>query len=84
MSREPGAVHIQRQFIPLNRAAEIERALGPEMAEFYRRREEGLSRLEETRRKRIPVHVILGSLLLFSGSLTAYSLRHAASGSRYT
>ena len=28
----------------------------------------------ETRRKRIPVHVILGSLLLFSGSLTAYSL----------
>ena len=162
-------IAIQRQFIPLNRAAEIERVLGPEMAEFYRRREEGLSRLEaltqklvkdthdyrlqlddemaehkqeltasfdeknraleanheartaefeareqdlttrrrelddrsarharreqsralqqkisdrsakftltsETRRKRIPVHVILGSLLLFSGSLTAYSL----------
>ena len=162
-------IAIQRQFIPLNRAAEIERALGPEMAEFYRRREEGLSRLEaltqklvkdthdyrlqldaemaehkqeltasfdeknraleanheartaefeareqdlttrrrelddrsarharreqsralqqkisdrsakftltsETRRKRIPVHVVLGSLLLFSGSLTAYSL----------
>ena len=162
-------IAIQRQFIPLNRAAEIERALGPEMAEFYRRREEGLSRLEaltqklvkdthdyrlqldaemaehkqeltasfdeknraleanheartaefeareqdlttrrrelddrsarharreqsralqqkisdrsakftltsETRRKRIPVHVILESLLLFSGSLTAYSL----------
>ena len=39
-------VAIQRQFVPLNRAAEIERALGPEMAEFYRRREEGLSRLE--------------------------------------
>ena len=162
-------IAIQRQFVPLNRAAEIERALGPEMAEFYRRREEGLSRLEalthklvkdthdyrlqldaemaehkqeltasfdeknraleanheartaefeareqdlttrrrelddrsarharreqsralqqklsdcsakftltsETRRKRIPVHVILGSLLLFSGGLTAYSL----------
>ena len=162
-------IAIQRQFLPLNRAVEMERALGPEMAEFYRRREEGLSRLEaltqklvkdthdyrlqldvemaehkqeltasfdernraleakheaqtaefeareqdlttrrrelddrsarlarreqsralqqkisdrsakftltsETRRKRIPVHVILGSLLLFSGSLTAYSL----------
>ena len=39
-------VAIQRQFVPLNRAAEIERALGPEMAEFYQRREEGLSRLE--------------------------------------
>ena len=37
---------IQQQFIPLNRAAAIERALGPEMAEFYRLREEGLSRLE--------------------------------------
>ena len=37
---------IQRQFVPLNRAAAIERALGPEMAEFYRVREEGLSRLE--------------------------------------
>ena len=37
---------IQRQFVPLNRAAAIERALGPEMAEFYRLREEGLSRLE--------------------------------------
>ena len=40
-------VAIQRQFVPLNRAAAIERALGPEMAEFYRRREEGLSRLEQ-------------------------------------
>ena len=39
-------VAIQRQFIPLNRAAAIERALGPEIAEFYRRREEGLARLE--------------------------------------
>ncbi len=39
-------IAIQRQFVPLNRAAAIERALGPEMAEFYRRREEGLSRLE--------------------------------------
>ena len=37
---------IQRQFVPLNRAAAIEQALGPEMAEFYRRREEGLVRLE--------------------------------------
>ena len=37
---------IQRQFVPLNRAAALERALGPEMAEFYRLREEGLSRLE--------------------------------------
>lgn len=37
---------VQGQFVPLNRAAAIERALGPEMAEFYRLREEGLSRLE--------------------------------------
>ena len=37
---------VQKQFIPLNRAAAIERALGPEMAEFYRLREAGLSRLE--------------------------------------
>ena len=37
---------VQRQFVPLNRAAAIERALGPEMAEFYRLREVGLSRLE--------------------------------------
>ena len=41
-----GITAVQRQFAPLNRAAEIERALGPEIAEFYRRREEGLSRLE--------------------------------------
>ena len=40
-------VAVQRQFRPLDRAAAIERALGPEMAEFYRRREEGLARLEE-------------------------------------
>ena len=39
-------VAIQRQFCPLDRAAAIERALGPEIAEFYRRREEGLARLE--------------------------------------
>ncbi|MDE0373985.1 MAG: hypothetical protein OXI73_15780 [Rhodospirillales bacterium] len=37
---------VQRQFRPLDRAGAIERALGPEMAEFYRRREEGLARLE--------------------------------------
>ena len=42
---------IQQQFIPLNRAAAIERALGPEMAEFYRLREDGLSRLEALTRK---------------------------------
>ena len=45
MARLFGAA-IQRQFVPLNRAAAIERVLGPEMAEFYRLREEGLSRLE--------------------------------------
>ena len=39
-------IAIQRQFIPLNRAAEIERALGPEMAEFYRRRERAMAGLE--------------------------------------
>ena len=37
---------VQRQFVPLNRTEAIERALGPEMAEFYRHRETGLSRLE--------------------------------------
>ena len=41
---------VQEQFIPSNRAAAIERALGPELAEFYRRREEGLSRLESLTR----------------------------------
>ena len=40
-------IAIQQQFIPLNRAEAIERALGPEMAEFYRLREETLSRLEK-------------------------------------
>ena len=40
-------IAIQRQFIPLNRAEAIERALGPELAEFYRLREETLSRLEQ-------------------------------------
>ena len=49
VSRALTAVH--RQFVPLNRAATIERALGPEMAEFYRRREVGLSRLEALTRK---------------------------------
>lgn len=42
---------IQNQFVPQNRAAEIKRALGPEMAEFYQRREEGLVRLENLTRK---------------------------------
>ena len=42
---------IQRQFVPLNRAAEMEQALGPELSEFYKRREEGLSRLETLTRK---------------------------------
>ena len=42
---------IQRRFVPLNRAQAIERALGPEIAEFYRLREEGLSRLEALTRK---------------------------------
>ena len=42
---------IQQHFVPLNRAAAIERALGPEMAEFYRLREDGLSRLETLTRK---------------------------------
>ena len=42
---------IQRHFVPLNRAEAIERALGPEMAEFYRLREEHLSRLETLTRK---------------------------------
>ena len=39
-------IAIQRHFVPLNRAAEIERFLGPELSEFYKRREESLSRLE--------------------------------------
>ena len=42
---------IQEQFIPLNRSAAIERALGPELAEFYRLREVGLSRLEALTQK---------------------------------
>ena len=42
---------IQRHFVPLNRAAAIERVLGPELAEFYRRREEGLARLESLAQK---------------------------------
>ena len=37
---------VQRQFIPLNQMEAMERALGPELAEFYRLREAGLSRLE--------------------------------------
>ena len=37
---------VQGQFIPRNHAQAIERALGPELAEFYRLREAGLSRLE--------------------------------------
>ena len=43
-------VVIQKQFTPRYRSVEIEKVLGPEMAEFYRRREEGLSRLEELTR----------------------------------
>ena len=39
-------ITIQKHFVPLDRAVAIEQSLGPEMAEFYRRREEGLSRLE--------------------------------------
>lgn len=42
---------IQNQFVPQNRAAEIKRALGPAMAEFYQRREDGLVRLENLTRK---------------------------------
>lgn len=42
---------IQQHFIPLNRAAAIERALGPEMAEYYRLREDNLSRLEKLTRR---------------------------------
>ena len=40
-----------RQFVPLNRMTEIKRVLGPEMAEFYRLREDGLSRLESLTQK---------------------------------
>lgn len=40
-------IAIQQQFVPLNRAEAIERALGPELAEFYRMREQSLSRLEQ-------------------------------------
>ena len=40
-------ITVQRQFVPLNRTEAIARALGPEMAEFYRLREETLSRLEK-------------------------------------
>ena len=39
-------VAIQKQFVPFNQYAAIDRALGPEIAEFYRLREDGLSRLE--------------------------------------
>ena len=44
---------IQSRFAPLNRSVEIEKVLGPEMAEFYRRREEGLARLENLTQKLI-------------------------------
>ena len=44
-------VVIQKQFTPRYRAVEIENILGPEIAEFYRIREEGLSRLEELTRE---------------------------------
>ena len=39
------------QFVPLNQLAAIQRALGPEMVEFYRLREDGLSRLEALTQK---------------------------------
>ena len=39
-------ITIQRHFVPFDRAVAIEQSLGPELAEFYRRREEGLSRME--------------------------------------
>ncbi len=39
------------QFVPLNQLAAIQRVLGPEMAEFYRLREDGLSRLEALTQK---------------------------------
>ena len=44
-------ITIQQHFVPLDRAVAIEKSLGPEMAEFYRRREEGLSRMESLARK---------------------------------
>lgn len=44
---------IQGQFVPMNRAEAMERALGPELAEFYRLREEGLSQLENLTQKLI-------------------------------
>ena len=37
---------IQKYFIPYNQAAAIEKALGPELAEYHNLREESLSRLE--------------------------------------
>ncbi|MDE0624367.1 MAG: hypothetical protein OXH83_22110 [Bryobacterales bacterium] len=42
---------VYSQFVPLNRMTEIKRVLGPEMAEFYRLREDGLSRLESLTQK---------------------------------
>ena len=44
-------ITIQQHFVPLDRAVAIEQSLGPEMAQFYRRREEGLSRMESLARK---------------------------------
>ena len=38
---------IQKYFVPYNQAAAIEQVIGPELAEFYNLREEGLSRLED-------------------------------------
>ena len=38
---------VQKYFIPFDQAAAIEQSLGPEMAEFYNLREEGLRRLED-------------------------------------
>lgn len=38
---------VQKYFIPFDQAAAIEQSLGPEIAEFYNLREEGLRRLED-------------------------------------
>ena len=38
---------VQKYFIPFDQAAAIKQSLGPEMAEFYNLREEGLRRLED-------------------------------------
>ena len=44
---------VNERFTRFNRTAAIEKALGPELAEFYRRREDGLLRLESLSQKLI-------------------------------